>query len=909
MPFIKKSQTQSSPSSIPPRSVFVGRTNELLFFVQNILKPEEPTYNLLSIWGQGGVGKTTLLRQFKNQAATADFKASCLIAWVDEQQATPVTIMEQFAHQLRLGSTFEKALHRYQEALQFLPPSRPPSSLRQTVVTKTPDLAGSLLEGVPIAGPPLREITKAATEHLLDRSQTQSQRSVVPFNSPLDTLTRVFVTELNRQAEGKGAWRRGQPKHGRKVLLFFDTFEQVADEIVPWLLHSVLELEIHSGIVFVIAGRDPLERSTTVGPKPWLLHYEMHTMHALPLHPFTREETTAYLAERGITAKERIDTIWHLSQGLPLYLGLLTSNAQGTLDPTKDVVDNFLQRIPFQEQTKRQLALDAALFSRPFNLDDLEALPSLSDQDRPALCDWLLRQPFVRASSFQGRYICHDLIRELFQRYLYQHSPKVYYMVRKALAAHYQCLLERMPTLQEKPFADSYDERVEVGLALASQLLFLPEEESHFQSLVLFYQMFEGPGKERYQMTFSVLRDIVQTLALLQPGSHAYRIAQSVLQLQETEPTQYDQTQKDTWLQAVDMLQALFLHSSSAPPEALAHFYLECGFGYHYLQDPQQAQECFERALETHPHTAGAYAYGGLGVVCHELKAYQQAVEHFSRGLQLFPHEPELYFVRGRAYGRLHAYQQALNDLEHAIQLREQDARPYHNRARIYMVLKKYHQALTDLGRAFEVDPESPFAAHMQFERGCIYLHLKNLSQATLYLRQSCELTSGWSQDIFLWVAAWARMCQHFPDVQTREQLKALATGGNYTPLPTFTSSPIQPPNSSRPYIAHVCRGVTFWLNNELERALAELRYASSLSYEQDWPFLAREYWQEWDAHFWLGMTYLALDQEEKARIAIEQALALQMPPILLKPLSWFEREQPKLYEQFVKPLLESYEV
>jgi hypothetical protein len=53
----------------------------------------------------------------------------------------------------------------------------------------------------------------------------------------------------------------------------------------------------------------------------------------------------------------------------------------------------------------------------------------------------------------------------------------------------------------------------------------------------------------------------------------------------------------------------------------------------------------------------------------------------------------------------------------------------------------------------------------------------------------------------------------------------------------------------------------------------------------------------------------MALDQEKEARMALEQALAFEMPPILLKPLSWFERERPELYEKFIKPLLDSYEV
>jgi tetratricopeptide (TPR) repeat protein len=933
MPFIKKSNTQSSSSSTPPQSVFIGRANELLFFIQHILKPDEPVHNILSIWGQGGVGKTTLLQQFKNQAATADFKAYCLTALVDERQATPASMMEKFVHQLHLGSPFEKALQRYKEALQFLPLSTSPSSLQDRVVTRVPDLAGALVEGVvPVVGPLLGEGIKATTEYLLDLNQpTKAHTAAVKFNDPLERLTQVFLTELNHLAATKIAVPSTRTKRERKILLFFDTFEQVADEAVPWLLHSVLEMEINPNIVFIIAGRDPLERSTANGPKSWLPYYDTHTLYALPVQPFTQEETTAYLAERGITTKERIDTIWHLSRGLPLYLGLLTSNRAESIDPTKDVVDNFLQRIPANAPMKRQLALDAALFSKPFNLDDLEAFPYLSDQDRPVLYAWLLRQPFLRASSLGGRYLYHDIAQEIFQRYLYQHSPKAYYATRRTLAAYYQRLLEPLQTAQEKNRYDPSDERLEVLLALVSQLFFLPDEASHFQAISPLFTISNYDNsirnREQERIMLRTLSGIVRTLSLSQSGSHAHHLAQSIVRFLETMPTQYDQRQKQEWLQAADHLLKLLSSSLSTSSEHLASFYLLSGWGYSFLgkaqtngikcsqsgsfshiQEYQQAQACFERVLEMHPHSA--LAYSGLGTLFHDLKDYQQAVEHFNRALQLSPHDPYLYYGRGRAYGRLKAYPQALSDLGYALQLHERDFKPYHNRARISMELKEYYKALADLDRVLEVDPEHPLTAHIHFERGCVYLRLKDLTQANACFAYSCQLASVWCQDIFLWVKEWSRMCHHAPDSQTREHLKALTAEGGYVPPPTFGSSrPAHPPHICRPYIACICRGVLFWLDKAFEKALVELQQAASLDYDQDWPYLAREYWCEWDVDFWKGMTYAMLNRDEEAKIAVERALELTMPPLLLRPLSWLELEKPLFYNKYVKPLFVSYGV
>ncbi len=118
MPFIKKADLHGLTPPIDARKIFIGRTGELLFFTQNILKPEEPTHNILTISGQGGVGKSTLLARFIDEAHSAEFKDYCLTAIVDEWQMTPTSIMEKFAEQLHIAGKFDKALRQYKEVLR-----------------------------------------------------------------------------------------------------------------------------------------------------------------------------------------------------------------------------------------------------------------------------------------------------------------------------------------------------------------------------------------------------------------------------------------------------------------------------------------------------------------------------------------------------------------------------------------------------------------------------------------------------------------------------------------------------------------------------------------------------------------------------------------------------------------------
>ena len=54
MPFVRKIDSKQPQPSTNPQKILIGRDNEIDFFKENILKPEHPTYNIVSISGMGG---------------------------------------------------------------------------------------------------------------------------------------------------------------------------------------------------------------------------------------------------------------------------------------------------------------------------------------------------------------------------------------------------------------------------------------------------------------------------------------------------------------------------------------------------------------------------------------------------------------------------------------------------------------------------------------------------------------------------------------------------------------------------------------------------------------------------------------------------------------------------------------
>ena len=732
MPF-KKTNSRDAQQAVPAKSIFVGRADHLRYFIQNILQPEDPTHNIISISGQGGVGKTTLLQRFLDEARIPDLREYCLTALVNERQTTPASVMERFADQFReLGhpfKKFEEALIHYKEALRRMHATGAGyRDEQEMVVREVIDTTGTIMEDLPFAGTMIHKGANTLTDLMLERGyRRQFLKDAARLEDPIGDLTVAFVKELNQLADSavsiNGTWNKRQ----RRTLLFFDTFEQLAPDISPWLLNHFLEMDVSTNVVLVIAGRDSIEVSLPDDPKRWLPLLDSDSIHLVSLNAFTTEETQAYLEQRGITDPERIRQINQLSRGLPLYLSMLTSNSEGRIDPNAEVVENFLRWIPRHEHSKRQLALNASLFSLPFSKDDLAAF-AYDEPERSNLYTWIISQPFVQSNTQDGRHTYHDLARDLFRRHLYQRSPEDYYAARKALADHYQA---RLAALQSDNARATYKSQPwqELALALIQQLFHLPNEASHLLAIEYVLRIKEHSTQD--DELIRVLDNFLSDELNQQITVNAQNIVKQLLHyLKEDADDQYQQ-----WFTATNSLLDRILRSPSFSPEALAYLYSKKGRIYTDINEYQRAIVDFSQALTLIPDYVDAY--DDRGETYRLMGQYEEALTDFNQAIALDEKDAWAIASRGQAYQAMERYEEALADFDRAIALNEKYSWAIVSRGHVYQAMRRYEEAVADFDRAIALDERADWAiAH----RGETYRQMERYEEALVDFDRAIEL-------------------------------------------------------------------------------------------------------------------------------------------------------------------------
>lgn len=419
----KKPKSRQEILKKQQQSTFVGREEHITAFRYNLTLPPADWCFLFNVWGQGGVGKSTLLRQFRRLAEEVGF----LTAYTSDSNSSVLEVMGRVAEQLeQQGRRLDQFAEQYKVYLQkkqeleadpdapqgfsaFLGKSIAKASLGLTKQVPGSGAITPFLDEEAIAN-------QAGDWASYVAKKIGNKDEVQLVQKPIEVLTPLFLRDLSKVAEQKN------------LLFLLDTYERTEGFLDSWL-REILEGsygDLPINIILIVAGREELERNRWADYQGVISH--------ISLEPFTEEEARQYLNRKGITNPQVIDVILRLSGRLPLLVATLA--AESPTDPTQvgdpsgTAVERFLQWVDAPK--RRQVALDAAL-PRILNRDVVAVLHGEESADE--LFNWLKQMPFVE--DHPNGWVYHDIARTQMIRHKRLVSPQSWIALHTQLADYY----------------------------------------------------------------------------------------------------------------------------------------------------------------------------------------------------------------------------------------------------------------------------------------------------------------------------------------------------------------------------------------------------------------------------------------------------------------------------------------
>ncbi|MGP4085893.1 tetratricopeptide repeat protein [Streptomyces sp. KR55] len=655
------------------RARFVGRRGQLSLFAENLAKDpqseEDPAEFLFHVRGVGGVGKSTLLREWQEAAR----RAGAAIAAVDESdvhgvQQALAELARQLAEQAGPLKEYDRAAGQYrreQEAAAEPVPAEGEASTSSRVAAQAALGAISLIPG---AGAVTAMANPDATAQGLDRLRAGARsRSRRARASDAAEVSRAFVSELGRLC-GRYRW----------VVLFLDTWEVTGRYLDGWLRDLLADAfgPLPADVIVVLAGRDELAE------REWA---PLRALVAdVPLDVFTVAETRALLAARGVTEPDVVEAVVQLSMGLPLLVELLAltrpaaaEEVEADGDAVDTAVERFVQWITDAQQRETVLACALA----PQLNEDIFA--TAAPPQAHGLWGWLCEQPFVSGRGDFKQY--HAVVRASMVRQQRAHSPQRWTAAHLRLAAAHAAW--RAEAEQGLPEAKRWrDSRWRRHCLDETYHRLCAQPATHLPAALEQAVHAAGQNAEILQQWTDIFGQAARDTADPALLTWADRLQNAVA----------DGAPNCT------ALAALLTHGRlDTAVRAWAHTYR----GLHlYLADrDDEALTELDRALATDPDNADAWAY--RGDVHRWLEHTDQAVSDFTTALRLEPANAWTLARRGEAHGMAGRHEEALTDLAAALELDPAQARALLARGQAHFGLHRYDEAVADYTAALDLDP------------------------------------------------------------------------------------------------------------------------------------------------------------------------------------------------------------
>jgi tetratricopeptide (TPR) repeat protein len=868
------------------RPPFTGRAKELVLFREQVLRPNEPSAHLLSLWGPLGVGTSALLAQFHKETHTDPFQDQCLTAFVNVRMKSPLRIMIELARQFRVAGAplvaFEQLLD-YTTNMPALPPSLEQQVARALFVQRVQDLTQTeTTQGTQMIGGMYETVSEENRTEFLRQHLALEIYDLQNFLERLVVLTRTFIEDLNWLASTSVP---STTRRGKRIILFLDNVASTSS-VVTWLRTQVLSATVSKQIVLVVAGEDSLQTSlSTESP-----------VISLPLHPFTQDETRNFLAAYGITNADLIALLWQKTGGLPLMLRLLAPVPFAQLQTDEQAMTTALQWIEQQGSGYRYLLRYAALFSRPFRPSDLAVCPVFSAQDCIHWYRNLIALPFVQRDIVTGEYTYHPLVQQHLCLIFAQEARPAYQQARQALTLFYQQQLAHLhPAISNIDQNKSIEARQELTLALVEQWLRLADETGLQQAIVFLLSLIRqipDPMALIDQLQTFVEEPTISPLPV--EGKHVAELLLTYCRADLKNPA---------FQSAITRLLEILGQQANIPADLLAHLHSSRAAAWLLQGQPQQALDDSMQAAMLDPTCADSYllhgiaaaasgmsadaiaafhhaitldarnifAYAHRGLAYRDRKAYEQAIEDINQVLILTPNLPEAARFRNLVYEEMDKARRGFGDFDYQLELYPDDKDAYVLQAMAHTAIGQYDQALASFEQALSLDPTDP---RIYAGRGHIHLERADLKMAQEDLLRSWELDS--QDETTGMLLAWVRLCLDELDEQINPLLERFATG------------------SSQQNIALTSRGILLIRQQQFAQAVEVFEQVLQHS-----PMYS-------EAAFWKGLACAFLEQDAVALAALEEARSgeIPLPAVLFTPLRWIAQMRPDFYQEQLLPFV-----
>ena len=715
------------------------------------------------VYGDGGIGKSTLSRRFCD-IATEKHSLWCPIhtLWIDWEEArrrlpalqvghdaiAPETVFDVIVHtaqtQRRGWQGYFTAYHETQQrrasaehtAHQVLDSATERPELRELRSAGATALAKILRVGSSLAGLPIGNSGEQLAKAFLEAGIQIGAEAAVGLRQRLADLLRarmgadtydLFVNPLEHLAHALADGLRRIAGRGA-LLVVLDTYE-VVDAVDPWLRLVIRNSGPH--VLWVLSGRNDLVNSRRYGDTYFKGYAEEWPRRLVPVNvtQLARDDVAAYFAA---TVPERplddtaVDAIRQTTRGIPLAIvlaaemwqkGIALENIVGHSDkdtPAQQIVDQMTERYLLHAVTTAdRYALYAIALARG-DRAVLQGMLTPTDASGFNVNDELRRLERAYASVYAGEARLHDDPQAFFEAYLRQDAqlsdPSVQRLIERGVAVLEE-RLERIAAdydLIEERLTD--DDYLTTTLTLSDYLFWLDEERAWRWLIPRFVEALAYSDNLRRGLLTEAGR---WRKRLSARGKRRLEALQTLTSLRDEAAA--------TGLSELERLAERGYLAGDGEAERRAILRWQRGRLYYYQQRYAEAMTALDQAEQGLP--AGgqvlrdhlAEAYKDLGDQLGWRRAAGRTVDAqaspaaevaYQNAIRLGRVSSALYHALGAVQAKLKKYQQSLENFQKALEIDPENVYAWNGLGYVYHDLRRYDEAITAYRQALQLDPQ-----------------------------------------------------------------------------------------------------------------------------------------------------------------------------------------------------------